>query len=942
MNQFKLFFDKEITKSPDLFEMAYKTIPKDGKDWLIHMPQSVKNIICLASNPGPDVDIASIAKAYHWIMNWGLLEASRNRKIFTKKHVKPKIPDVKEVDVFSKYYRKTHPEVDWDELDVIWYRDYEPKQIDLGDKVIDIDAANQEIKKRRTEDYESVVEGLFNTFSFGGENGFMAYLETAEWERDRPDPRVLNSKLQGPDLSNARIESDVTGDFVKFYGLKNPNNMKIYTREVVNALRKSNFEEIESSKKILKKMQFSKGLGLDSTTSKIVPEDGEFDEEEYNKALEYFIKGLDHVKRKNGVGFDEREKEWIIAYVTMRYDGGWESWFKSDTKPQLKPVTERKLRGQFDIPFLKGSDRRNIKIANVINKGVSQISKEGYHLPIEMLDDLDYSKFAKKQKFVPVGTPSSLEKIHEEYVENGDWRWNISGKNMPPLDKNKIQLVKGNLKLIISKLANGLYEISKADENSYEPCGKNGCRVVMSGPLKLNTNSQEMRAASPLASDSETEKYLKLIFDHPELFGDSKSKDDFMLNSIKSASKHAGARINAYGDIKKIKDFDTSDFLSWGSIWLRDNLGNSNFLYGPMESALKLIDNDYLKNFRLNRGSLLQSNDPSRSDYMPPQILENLLKNGKNWRIHEMAKFFRSNLSSISSREKGYGTFGDMAGGEDGDQQYDAGDNSVHKLSDMARLATKGTQGRGRRYDPTIGGMVGVKVSDRLEAPQIVNTSSMKDLRISSLSKLLSPEEFEQFNSYYQRAYNAQSGRLDGSFNSWAEIVQLTTIYLTNAKNMYEKLGISDCVYDTLVPLFRNAVKNRDPDLVSNLSKISSVNIKSIYDSEKGANNLYNTELSDLSQKVKELSQAQSSAPTGVPMPQMPTSTAQQQSYSYNSSKKEEGMIRFNKWRVIKETEAIYDGTKPKDGCGFNWWGAVGRKAGTNIKGNPIRKKDKK
>jgi hypothetical protein len=238
--------------------------------------------------------------------------------------------------------------------------------------------------------------------------------------------------------------------------------------------------------------------------------------------------------------------------------------------------------------------------------------------------------------------------------------------------------------------------------------------------------------------------------------------------------------------------------------------------------------------------------------------------------------------------------------------------------------------------------MVGVKVSDRLEAPQIVNTSSMKDLRISSLSKLLSPEEFEQFNSYYQRAYNAQSGRLDGSFNSWAEIVQLTTIYLTNAKNMYEKLGISDCVYDTLVPLFRNAVKNRDPDLVSNLSKISSVNIKSIYDSEKGANNLYNTELSDLSQKVKELSQAQSSAPTGVPMPQMPTSTAQQQSYSYNSSKKEEGMIRFNKWRVIKETEAIYDGTKPKDGCGFNWWGAVGRKAGTNIKGNPIRKKDKK
>lgn len=38
-------------------------------------------------------------------------------------------------------------------------------------------------------------------------------------------------------------------------------------------------------------------------------------------------------------------------------------------------------------------------------------------------------------------------------------------------------------------------------------------------------------------------------------------------------------------------------------------------------------------------------------------------------------------------------------------------------------------------------------------------------------------------------------------------------------------------------------------------------------------------------------------------------------------------------------TSAIYDGTKPKDGDGFNWWGAVGHPSGISIKGEPIKKK---
>ena len=50
--------------------------------------------------------------------------------------------------------------------------------------------------------------------------------------------------------------------------------------------------------------------------------------------------------------------------------------------------------------------------------------------------------------------------------------------------------------------------------------------------------------------------------------------------------------------------------------------------------------------------------------------------------------------------------------------------------------------------------------------------------------------------------------------------------------------------------------------------------------------------------------------------------------------------MNFKIW--LKETGAVYDGTKPKDGDGFNWWGAVGDPSGISIKGDPIKPKGKK
>jgi len=53
-------------------------------------------------------------------------------------------------------------------------------------------------------------------------------------------------------------------------------------------------------------------------------------------------------------------------------------------------------------------------------------------------------------------------------------------------------------------------------------------------------------------------------------------------------------------------------------------------------------------------------------------------------------------------------------------------------------------------------------------------------------------------------------------------------------------------------------------------------------------------------------------------------------------------MKNFIQWLdEMVGTGAVYDGTKPKDGDGFNWWGAVGNPMGTSIKGEPIKRKKK-
>lgn len=52
---------------------------------------------------------------------------------------------------------------------------------------------------------------------------------------------------------------------------------------------------------------------------------------------------------------------------------------------------------------------------------------------------------------------------------------------------------------------------------------------------------------------------------------------------------------------------------------------------------------------------------------------------------------------------------------------------------------------------------------------------------------------------------------------------------------------------------------------------------------------------------------------------------------------KYENRKRFSSYmQWLKETEVVYDPrVKPKDGCGFNYWGAPGKLGGVSITGEP-------
>lgn len=62
-----------------------------------------------------------------------------------------------------------------------------------------------------------------------------------------------------------------------------------------------------------------------------------------------------------------------------------------------------------------------------------------------------------------------------------------------------------------------------------------------------------------------------------------------------------------------------------------------------------------------------------------------------------------------------------------------------------------------------------------------------------------------------------------------------------------------------------------------------------------------------------------------------------------------ERLLNYKIWREMAGTGAVYDGTPPKDGGGFNWWGTVGHPLGVSISGDadtskedPTGKKGKK
>jgi len=102
-------------------------------------------------------------------------------------------------------------------------------------------------------------------------------------------------------------------------------------------------------------------------------------------------------------------------------------------------------------------------------------------------------------------------------------------------------------------------------------------------------------------------------------------------------------------------------------------------------------------------------------------------------------------------------------------------------------------------------------------------------------------------------------------------------------------------------------------------------------------------------QRLKQQTQAQ---PQAQPQAQAQTQTqAQPQAQAQKLSRlqrfkqavqnqTESHLLTLGQWREMVGTSAPYDGTKPKDGDGFNWWGAVGNPLGVSITGDADTSKE--
>ena len=993
---------RDFLQTVPLSEMAYKSVPKSGKDWLVHMPSFVKNMICLASDPDPeDPDIEGMSSAYFWIMNWGLFEASRKRKAFVAEVVNPlfaknNLPKVKEVEVFSNELRSKYPQIDWVDLDKIWFEKYEPKTIHAGDRVINIEKANEAIASIGVPEKGSYARdtGAFEQFHYGGPNGLMAFLEKTPGVKsdgeDLPNT-TYKTELQGPDLSDARIETDVSGSFVRFFGLKNPNNPKIYYREIVSALQNTHKQlsdpRFPSKKKgdlshSVKLLPYARKFSLDSTSSKIVNIDKQ---EDYENALKYLEQGLNHVMHDGVAGFTPEEKEWIIASVTGRTKTSWKQWFSMPPESRkLSPLPTEppfQLKGQFAIP--NKIPYRNIKTANVINYGVKkdQTNQEKQEsLPIYKFskNEINYADFASVQNYEPFGQPTDIQEIHKEYVENGDWVWNLSGKKLPKKAAG-LTLEMGPKQLKLKKLNNGLFQLMKAGETT-TPCNKNGCRIALSGNLALSTNSQEVRSSMPLSDEKQSEEILKDMFTNPEKYGDTKTNDGTYLGSIKTAIAKATASFNALGNIKKITDFESGDAINWGIEWMRRNLGHANFFYGPFEHQVPPKYKHAIIN-SLKRDTPLQTENPEQKDYVPPELLEELKKNGKLWRTNEMADSIRANLTTLASRQGSASQFGTMLGGEDKDSAYDPGDNTTHRLSDIATQIRGNALRRNRQYDPTIGGMVGVKSMTDIEpnlGADSVQQNSIHNLRIQSFSSLPKDQAIKAQNEY-EYGYK----KLADEFNPTRATVsgndigdELSSVYAAAARpfveifktglkmaqnksfSIYQNLGTSDAIYDNLENFLKDAIKSNSTAMLKSVGAVSNLELKTLLSIEDSMpTKFYNhEEISGLLNTVKQKIGRSVAIPTPVapvqsrPQIASPPKVIQgaglrnfiKPTTPTEAPDQPHEMISFSRWKILKETEAIYDGTKPKDGCGFNWWGAVGKPGGVSITGDVPKRKKKK
>lgn len=845
MSSFRNLFNDELKKTTPLWmEMGIGTTPKvENKGWMAQLSPAARNLLSMAPKTKEDdkdknnrglkqgKDVVNQAKIAYWLFHDGLYEASQERAKFTKR-VNEQLPpeqQVHEVYVFAEQAHKKFPALAklWNEsMKQEWFSNHEPKMLESMGLIMDLQKVNEIIREFGGEE-----------FYFGGLNGFMPWLESAQWEGAPKMSFKEPFDQQGPDLSQGKlhIDDDSGQSFYEFKGLQAPNEIVYFQNPIKNALVKMDramesdegkaFTEFQKSLKTskIKSRDYSYGSQYDadnkfSGKDGMLPvDDNGYDDKVYEhikKMVAYGLK-LPYVSKQSIDFFPPENRAFMKGNKTFYY---------------LSPEQQKEAYEN----FISGASMNNKvmarinnpvtgarwHIAGIINTAAKKLKLPATKLTLYRPEGIDYSQFAYVEKQDEVDEKGSTL-YHITQALGDGWNWDLTdeekseGREIPSSKRRQATIRLGSKRSGSKKYTfkknneTGLFHLVKPTK---EPCGPEGCGLI-GVDFGINTNTQGKMRTVPLPTPEATEDALQDMVINPENWGEREgtSASNVMdLPAVKSAVRRGISAAKSRG----VADPDEGNAFTAAVIWLQNNLGDGHIKIGNLNNTkfiekLQELENvDYKKIDALFKsGKEPQSIDPSNEEtYFPEDITKALLKNGKEWRIYQMSSFIARVATGEESLDDKMVQQSALAD-EDG-KGIEAGDNQrVGATEREGKMAMTFTSNRARKFNAITGSKTGVTEVD----PSTISFDKVMDMIRKRSEPFINITRLEKqgYSDDYANAFKNTISMLDANDLQSGPIRALKNAQ--NSSSEDEKLGIVDGVHDYFVELVNSVMRVPDP-----------------------------------------------------------------------------------------------------------------------------------